>query len=165
MVACKEETTKLLKDWIPVFAEGLSALAILVAAGTYVWRAATSDRIEINASVLASRSNGLSLFITNSGGVDLALKQASIYIDGLDRHELIRLSERELLVPHGTSKIIVSDATDLSSAVAFDPAVDDSLRTSIGKCKITLRFSAANGTPVPPTQVPLDCIRASVKRE
>ena len=156
---------KWLQNWIPVIAEGLGALAILAAAGTYVFRAFAPDRIEISASVLASRSNGLSLFITNSGGVDLALKQASIYIAGLDRDELIRLTEGELLVPHGTSKIVVSGVTDLSSAVAYDPAVDDALRTSVSKCTITLRFASANGKPVPPTKVPLDCIRASVKRE
>ena len=153
---------------ISTMAELLSALAFIVGACAYTYSVWESRQVQVDATFLISRYNGVSFFVSNTGGVDLAIKSISITSEIIDKTYPVRLAGSELSIPKGTSKIIASALSELNGVVEYAPDPNrpelDDVATTKTRCVAHFAFVTASGMTIR-KDVASKCYAASIWRD
>jgi len=111
---------KLNKEAVTIYAELLSALSIVAAAGTFLYQSWASTRVSIDAAIVESTPTIMSILVTNSGGVDAAIRRIAVSAEGIQEPNIVKLPPGGVLLEKGKSFLVIPNRSRLSSTVKSD---------------------------------------------
>lgn len=152
------------KDFVTLISEGLTALGVIAATAMFFWQWHSSKQADFNAALINSAPAFMSLVISNSGGVDLAIKRIYLKTVGVQGETLFPKTRYEqLLVEKGKSITIQFDkaalrgmAVDSDYVTKPDQPVADA---GTSKCSIHIELIDAQSNKHSQT-INYDCIDA-----
>jgi len=130
---------------ITVFSEALAAVGIVAAGASFTYDSWKGREVSLEGAVISSTPSHISLLITNSGGVDAAIRKVSLVSD-LDIKNQVRIKGDGLLVEKGKSQILSSEPSRLNTTVQFeDQAAENNWvsRAASTPCQAVIEFVIA----------------------
>ncbi|HBC3480970.1 hypothetical protein P7M10_23350 [Vibrio parahaemolyticus] len=98
----------------------LASLSIIAAAGLFIFDYIDSQSTELQATIVTSSSNSVTLFVSNVAGRDVVIKNASISIPDLEINSHINLKNSERMVKAGDTIMIESLDSKLHTSVLME---------------------------------------------
>lgn len=151
--------------WVPSIANILTALGVLGGAYTFYEHTQDSEHVGINLQLLDSRSNGISFFISNTGGSEIAIQSIDLYIKALDKDVPISYDETFAYFSPHTSRILSSKQQYLAYAVVADPSRDKKGTVVTGPCDLRVHYLSSVTNKVHQSELNMQCIKADVLRQ
>ena len=138
------------QDWITPISEAMTALGVMVGAIMFVWQWHSSKQVELSAVLVNSTPSTISILITNSGGVDVAIKKILVKASGVNDVDILDKVSGEKLIEKGKSTLKEFDKKRLLGVAVQDDYLDkpgESHDQSVGTtdCSILVEMVDAEG--------------------
>lgn len=152
------------QGWITPISEAMTALGVMAGAIMFIWQWHSSKQVELNAVLVNSTPSTISILITNSGGIDVAIKKILVKASGVPNIDILDKVNGEKLVEKGKSTLKEVDKKLLRGiAVQGDylDKPDQPHDLSVGKtdCSILIEMIDADGKPYK-KEIKFECIAA-----
>lgn len=133
------------KNLISPLSEFLAALAIIASGGAFLWDQYQAGQTQIHATVVHSKARNVSLFISNSGGKDIAIKDIHLTIPEYKVDNEVVLDSSGLKVEKGKTEVVRSLQSRLNSSVLYDQKMFGGADVSTVKCNLVINFLNSDG--------------------
>lgn len=138
------------KDKVTALSELLTALAFVASAAVFILQSYWSKQVELNAVLVNSTPSVVSVLITNSGGVDVAIKRILVRSTGVRDVDILDMGTGGKLLEKGKStlepfdkKLMLGMAVQKDYLVTPDQQNDLSVGTT--DCSIRIEMIDADG--------------------
>ncbi|CAG76842.1 hypothetical protein ECA3945 [Pectobacterium atrosepticum SCRI1043] len=148
--------------------ELLAAAAIVVSAGAYCWDYFyASNKVSVSLSTVSSTSSDMSLLISNTGQIDIAIKRIFITVpDYKDINNEVVIEKGGIFLPKQSSILLKSQKSNLSSSVRYEKKSSEpsvyNIQTATTDCLVNVEIVASSEKSTTTPSTKMECIAASV---
>lgn len=114
-----------MRKHVPLWVDLLTCLSIIGAGTLFIFDSYRSRVTEVDVALIKGTQNFMSLLISNTGGVDVAIKEARVLVPEFDIDNKINIDRLGTLIKRGDSKIIKSSNSRLNESVVYDKLSND----------------------------------------
>lgn len=157
-----------MRKHVPFYVDLLTCISIICAGTLFIYDSYRSRVTEVDVALIKGTQNFMSLLISNTGGVDVAIKEARVLVPEFEIDNKINIDRLGTLIKHGDSKIIKSSNSRLNESVVYDKSSNDRQpfeieglvkKISTTPCTIKLTLVDSNGESLQ-KEVAAECVAA-----
>ncbi len=161
-----------IRDWLKTnqdlattISDALTALGVVAGAIMFIWQWHSSNQAKLNVTLVNSTPFTVSVLITNSGGVDAAVKRISVKSGGINANDFLDIKSGGKLLEKGKSTLETFDKSLLGIAVQKDyldkPGQTQNQSVGTTDCAILIEMIDADGK-IHSKEVKFECIAGCV---